>query len=205
MFNIKLTINSIIKVEQLLDKPFGDIDFSNEKDLMSLLYCVVLSNNDEAFTYDEFLGICENKKLFKKMMLAFEKESKAISQFQKKTEKETVETDQEPAFIKDLVSMLILEGLDIDYVLNRMSINDISMYVEAYERKKKETLESQRLWTYISILPHIDGKKIKSPQDLYPFPWEMEEIKEREEREFEEGEKMFKRFMNGEIKFNHGK
>ena len=60
-------------------------------------------------------------------------------------------------------------------------------------------MESARLWTYISILPYIDGKKISSPRELYPFPWEMEELKRKARKEIEENEEQLRKFLNGEL------
>jgi len=39
-------------------------------------------------------------------------------------------------------------------------------------------MENNRLWTYLSILPHIDSKKLDEPKKLIQFPWEM--VKEKE-------------------------
>ena len=33
-------------------------------------------------------------------------------------------------------------------------------------------MESERLWTFLTIMPHIDTKKINTPAKLYPFPWD---------------------------------
>lgn len=61
--------------------------------------------------------------------------------------------------IGEIVSMLVMGGLDAHYAMEEMDLCDLPLYIEAYERKRKEELENARLWTYISILPHIDGKR----------------------------------------------
>lgn len=52
------------------------------------------------------------------------------------------------------------------------------LFIAAYQTNRKELMESDRLWTYLTILPHVDGKKLPSARDLYPFPWEEEEMME---------------------------
>ena len=195
-FNISLNIKSIIRTEQFLKKPFGEIDYTDESDLKAMLYCVVLCNNSVQFTYEEFLNL--NEKLFAEMIKEFEKNSKILAQFQ--SESKSNNDNVKPSFLGDLVAMLILEGIDADYALNEMQLSDLTMYIEAYERKKKEQMESSRLWTYFSILPHVDGKKLKSPVDLYPFPWELEGIEERAKEALTKGETTLDKFLNGEIK-----
>ena len=53
------------------------------------------------------------------------------------------------------------------------------------EMNKKESLEKDRLWTYRNISPHINTKKCKSPDKLLPFPWEIQEKKEKQIKELE--------------------
>ena len=53
------------------------------------------------------------------------------------------------------------------------------------ENKKKEELELDRMWTYLNMSPHIDTKKCKGPDKLFPFPWEKEEKKIKVNQELE--------------------
>jgi len=203
-FNIKLTIQSIIRFEQLLGKPFSKIDYTVENDLKHLLYCLVLCNNDVNFTYDQFITLCENEKQFKDLVREFEELSKTFAQFQNKPEgQDHPSHGSNDMYIKDLAATLIVgAGIDTDFVMNKMCLYDIEMYIEAYERKKKEQIENDRLWTFLTILPHVDGKKIKAPADLYPLPWEIESIASKAANELERGVNTLDRFLNGEIKFN---
>ena len=176
--NIKLNIKSIIKFEQFTNKSFNEIDYTNTDDLMKLLYCIVLSNNTESFTYDEFIELSNSKKISKEISDKFNKEIKIIELFASKEVKEetTEQTEKGTLYIKDIVALLIVNtGIYANYVMNEMNINDISLYMTAYNNKVKEQMESSRLWTYLSILPHIDSSKINSPSKLYVFPWETEQ------------------------------
>ena len=67
-------------------------------------------------------------------------------------------------------------GLDAHFVLYEMKLFEIGDYLKAIDEHKKEQMERDRLWTFYTILPHVDHKKLKKPQDLMPFPWEKEEI-----------------------------
>jgi len=185
--NIKLNIKSIIKFEQFTNKSFNEIDYTNTDDLLKLMYCIVLSNNPEVFTYDEFIELLNSQKINKDITTKFNIELKLIGLFSTKEElvEPTEPTETEVLFIKDIAALLIVQaGLDAHYVMNEMNINDIYLYMTAYNNKIKEQMESSRLWTYLSILPHIDGNKINSPAKLYPFPWELEKQVEQEKAEF---------------------
>ena len=146
--NIKLNIKSIIKFEQFTNKSFNEIDYTNTDDLMKLLYCIVLSNNTESFTYDEFIELSNSKKISKEISDKFNKEIKIIELFASKEVKEetTEQTEKGTLYIKDIVALLIVNtGIDANYVMNEMNINDISLYMTAYNNKVKEQMESSRL------------------------------------------------------------
>jgi len=185
--NIKLNIKSIIRFEQFTNKSFNEFDYTNTDDVMKLLYCVVLSNNSESFTYDEFIELSKNKKLSKEITDKFNKEIKLIELFTSKEvkEKTTVEpTEKVTIFIKDIIALLVVNaGIDANFIMYEMSINDIPLYMNAYNNKVKEQMENNRLWTYLSILPHIDSSKINSPSKYYLFPWELEAQQIRENAE----------------------
>ena len=93
-----------------------------------------------------------------------------------------------------------MSGLDAHYVLNEMELCDMPLYIEAYERKRKEEMEGSRLWTYLTILPHIDAKKMKNgAKDLIVFPWEEEEARKNAEQEMKDNEGNLKKFLSGDL------
>ena len=181
-YNIKLNIKSIIKFEQLTNKPFSLIDYTSEEDVSKLLYCIVLSNNDCQFTYSQFLQLLDSKKISKNLFEQFQTVCEVFNQFkntgtEEENTRDTVEgKESRGTYVKDLAALLVIQGgLDVNYVLNELSLNDIPLYIQALNDKQRERMEEQRLWTFISILPHVDSKKLKTPADLYPFPWELKE------------------------------
>lgn len=193
-----LTIKSIIRWEQMRGKSFSLMDYSNQEDLEVLLYTMAICKSPKkVFTFEVFRQTLSNKKVAREMVSALEKEISALAQFQKK-DKECKWDNQDtaPERIGDIVATLIMSGLDANYALNEMELCDLPMLIESYERKRKEEMESSRLWTFFSMLPHIDSKKMKNgAKDLITFPWEEEEAKQEAERTIEEDSERFENFM----------
>lgn len=198
-YNIRLSIKAIIRAEQILSKPFTDIDYTNVEELTKLLYCTVLANNPVLFTYEEFQVIAENEKQFATMIKEIEKVNNVLEQFTQSGKSGSVEAIEGAQYIKDLAGMLILSGLDAHYVMDEMDISDIPVFIEAYEKKKREEMEASRLWTFLSVAPHIDTKKIRSVEDFFLFPWEIEGKKKKAEAEMNANTELFGRFMSGEF------
>lgn len=195
---IALTIKAIIRWEQMRGKSFSLMDYSDQEDVETLLYTTTICNNvDKMHTFDIFRQTLVNKKLVKEMVFSLERETVVLSQFQRSkdiTGSDTVEGT--PGKISEIVSTLIMTGLDAHYALNEMELCDLPLYLEAYERKRKEEMESSRMWTYFTMLPHIDARKMKNgARDLIVFPWEEEEIRQEAERAIREDAGRFDEFM----------
>ena len=182
---MKLTMRAIVRWEQLLCKSFANMDYANEYDMEALMYCVALSSNKITCTLTEFVSTLVNKNLSTSMARSLARESAVMGQF---SAKETDEQESEGAggFIKELVAMLIMAGMDAHFVMDEMPLCDLPLFVEAYQNKKKEQMESDRLWTYLNILPHVDGKKLPSARELYPFPWEEAEMEKEAAKSIQE-------------------
>lgn len=191
---MRLTIRRIIKWEQLNQKPFSSLNYSDEDDIVSLFYVCKLP--DEAdISLSEFKKNLTEASL-DEMIKKFEKQMLIDSQFQPVSKKDIEESkDSDPVYIKDLVPMLVMNGLDVHFALDEMGLFDIPIYLKAYDQRMKNNLESSRLWAFIQVLPHL-SKNIKTPQDLYPFSWEIEEQKEKTMKETEKGISVFEAFMN---------
>lgn len=174
----KLNIQSIRVAERLLKKPFGKFDLSNDKEALALMYGMVVSNNEEVFTIEQFEKILEQKKTRKTILRLVESEMAYLGQFGEESEGESDDT-----YMSDLASVLITSGIDAHFVLYEMRLFEIIDYIKALDAKKKEQMENERFWTFWNILPHVDTKKLKKPQDLIKFPWEKEE--ELSERDLE--------------------
>lgn len=186
----KLNLQAIRVAEKLLKKPFGKFDLTDEETVVILMYAMVSENNDEVMTLKDFKAILEMKKIGSIIQKAVQKELSYIDQFKGE------EGGSDDTYISDLASILITFGLDAHFVLYEMKLFEISDYLKAIDDFKKEKMESERLWTFYTILPHIDQKKVKSPQDMFPFPWEVEQIEKDRLRQLEKDEEMFYKFLN---------
>lgn len=190
---IKLNIKSIITAEKLLKKPFGKFDLNNEEEWITLAYAMVISNNEETYTLQTFKGFTGNKKLWNEIIKGITREFQYIGQYSEE-QKEDKEEKQSDISITDVASMMIANGIAPDYV-NEMRTIDIADMLKAIEEAKKEKMESDRFWTFYVMAPHIDMKKIKSPEDLITFPWEAEEKKKKRDDDFERAKKNFEKFI----------
>ncbi|MBK5721377.1 hypothetical protein JGH11_10880 [Dysgonomonas sp. Marseille-P4677] len=199
---IKLTIESIIKYELLTGTPFHEIDYTDNQNMCDMLYCTVLCNNIDPITRDEFKVLCENEKMFSRMTKDLIRSISIIQQFMPNVSSDTSETrdGNKAAYIKDVVSTLIVSGgMDAEYIIKRMDLCDIQIYIDAYEKHKREEMESSRLWTFHNMRPHVDSKQIKSPRDIMHFPWEEEQIKKEAELAMERDKDDLERFLKGEM------
>lgn len=192
-----LTIKAIIRWEQIRNRSFTTMDYSDKEDVEILLYTTAIcASQGKVYTLEVFRQTLMNRKVSRDTILALEHEAEVLRQFQNNnSEKFSGDIRDNPATVGSIVSTLIMSGLDAHYALNEMELCDLPLYIEAYEQKKKEQMEASRLWTFFSILPHIDSKKIKSAQDLYTFPWEVEESREEAEMAISDYAECFEEFM----------
>lgn len=203
-FNIKLNIKAIIRAEQLLSKPFAEIDYANFDELLKLLYCAVLVNNDVLFTFTEFCELTENESLLSSMVGGIEKYNSVLAQFMRSSGEDCTrpaeQSSTRPPYMKELAADLILSGLAPGYVMEEMELADVPVFIEAAGRKKREEMETARLWTFLTVAPHIDTRQVQTAKDYYPFPWEIEEAERKAaeaiERDQEIAERFFKEGLN---------
>ena len=205
---IGLTIKAIIRWEQMRGKSFSLMDYTNQEDLEVLLYTTAICTSPEKmYTFETFRQTLSNGRITREMVLALEKEIAVLAQFQKKQEGAEFANHNVPlGMISELVSTLIMSGLDAHYAMNEMELCDLPMYIGSYEKIRKEEMESNRLWTFFTMMPHIDAKKMKNgAKDLIIFPWEEEEAKIEAERAINEGMERFENFMNTKKSDYYGK
>lgn len=199
-FNIKLNIKAIIRAEQLLSKPFAEIDYNNVDELLKLLYCAVLVNNDVLFMFDEFCELAENENLLSGMIGEMERYNKVLAQFIKNNGEDSAQsagqTTPRPPYMKELAGTLILSGLAPGYVMKEMELADVPVFLEALEKKKREEMEGARLWTFLTVAPHIDTRQVQTAKDYYPFPWEIEEAEKEAAKAIQRDQEIAERFFN---------
>lgn len=182
------------KALMMFEKLSGESYFNiNEVNYVFLLYAMYMVKHPYLnMTLIDFANIFgSNKKVTKQLLKEFEEYMVYIRQFTSNNKTEVVDEEGEDAkkahtTITDIVMYLITTcGIDPHYVMYEMELWEIEPYMKFAEMNKKESLEMDRLWTYLNISPHIDTKKCKSPDKLLPFPWEIQEKKEKQIKELE--------------------
>lgn len=174
-YAIKLTIKAVIRWEQLNKKPFSSLNYNSEDEIISLFYVCALSDSTQ-FSLAEFKKNIKPKDV-KTMVKDFERQTSITTQFQIVAEKDSEESEETtPIYIKDIVSMLVMNGLDVYFAMNALELCDLPIFLHAYDQKIKDELTAQRLWAFIQLSPHLE--KGTTPQDIHKFGWEIEEAKE---------------------------
>lgn len=197
----RFTIKAIIRWEQMRGKPFSQMDYTGKEDMESLLYALYITSDKPGYTFDVFRQVLADERFMNAMLSELGKIMEIVAQFQRKVAASDISNYEGSLdYVGAIVSTLIMAGLDAHYALNEMELCDLPLFIETYERKKKEQMEESRLWTYLTILPHIDAKKMENgAKDLITFPWEekkdVTEISDIEAQRFEEFMKKGKDFL----------
>ena len=177
-YQIRLNIKSCCMYEQIFKKNF--FKMNEAEDVLELMYCCVVVNNPSLMmTYNTFKVFVQDAKVSKWL----EKEYRKISEFNaqiksevEEGENEDKDQDEEELTLTNVASTLIVKyGIDPHYVMFEMELWEIQPYLNSADIQRKAELVEKRFWTYLTIAPHIDGKKIKKPEDLVPFEWEKSE------------------------------
>jgi hypothetical protein len=176
-YKLRLNIKSCCLYEQITGKNF--LKLGNEEEVLELVYCCLVANNPSLLmTYKVFQNLMTDKKVARWITKEYEKISEFNAQIRTKqvSEPATEEKKEEPSEelnITDIASTLIIRyGMDAHYVMYEMELWEIEPYLNAAEIKRKNELVTQRFWTYLTIAPNINTKKVRSPEELVPFDWE---------------------------------
>lgn len=200
----RLTIEAIIRWEQMTGRSFLHIDFSDERDMRRLMYCATVVCSPEPFTFEAFEKTLENERIATAAIRSISSYNAFVAQFSRKGALEgsvaaTSAADNNITVGAIASKLIVSAGIDARFVMREMLVEDMPMYIEALNDKLRHEEESRRLWTFYTILPHVNGKKIKTPQKIHIFPWEAEEAERRAREEMVRNEADFRRFMSGEL------
>lgn len=201
-FKLKLNMKTILLYEEMSGKSFYDV---GGEDVMLLIYCALIVNNDLTITKAHFDTIMKNEKIARELMSKCQSELDFMQQFAPKTETQGIENIETNALLDNKVStiinMLILQhNLDINYVMYEMRLWEIAPLVKTISEKVKSDMVEKRFWTYMTICPHIDNKKVKGPESLLPFPWEKENKKKDAIKFMEKNKQGIMSFFNKDKK-----
>lgn len=195
-FKLKINMKTILLYEEMSGKSFYEV---GGEDIMLLIYCSLVVNNDLSITKNHFDIIMKNEKIARELMTKCQSELDFIQQFIKtddkvKQETEEVEKDNK---VSNVVNMILLQNnLDINYVMYEMRLWELAPLIKTIEEKTKVDMVEKRFWAYLNICPHIDSKKIKGPEDILPFPWEKDNKKEAALKFMDDNNEAIKAFFN---------
>ena len=172
---IRFSIKACCLFEQLSGKSF--FKCNDAEDVIRLLYAMYITTNDSNVTYKVFCSMLENKKLAKAMMAEYNSIAKYLEQLKLNEQFENYNAGNggggEEVTITKIASALIVQHhLDPTYVMEKMQLWEIVPYFEVADNMRKMELIDKRFWTWLTICPHIDSKKIKSADQLIKFDWE---------------------------------
>ena len=201
-YEMRFTIKAICLFEELTGKSF--YGFGND-DLYALAYAIFVTSNDFKCKLSTFKYLLEDKRF---SMWVSEKLGDIMnyaSQFtenvpaESETSGETIDTGLTITAIAN--SLIVQYGVDPHWVMNEMELWQIGSAFESVDAMVKSRYEEERLWTYLGILPHVDGKKLNKPEKLLPFPWEAEEKKKRQEEQLKQNEYAVKHLIGKKLDF----
>lgn len=174
-----ITVRDLLRYERLLGRSI----FADEPDGATLIYCTTPEAYTR-YTLEEWsrttLGASafmarEAKELARELSALQQYSQQPTANSQELTDSQPTANGQQPRALTDVVTELLTEGVvPADYLLERAELWELTIYIDATQRKRQQRLERQRLWSYMGLLPHIDSKKIKRPEDLIPFAWDEE-------------------------------
>lgn len=200
---MKLNLRSILFFETARGKSFFSSEMS-EEDVVFLIYSMLKENNDIDLSFDGFVFMLQDERVLRwcvKQTDAMRKEAAQLSL--KKKEDEGDDGERAEIKMSDVANYLIIKGgLDVRYVMDDMKMWEISVFMEGASSAYEDRLTEQRLWTYLTILPNVDGKKLKGPEQLLPFPWDSKE--NRKEKELEKHAKAAINFLKKQQKDGEG-
>lgn len=173
-----ITVRDLLRYERLLGRSI----FAEEPDGATLIYCTTPEAYTR-YTLEEWsrttLGasafMAEEAKELARELSALQQYSGLDTRDERLEVRETRDEGSEVRTLTDVVTELLTESVvPADYLLERAELWELTIYIGATQRKRQQRLERERLWSYMGLLPHIDSKQIKRPEDLLPFSWDEE-------------------------------
>lgn len=170
-----ITVRDLLRYERLLGRSI----FAEEPDGATLIYCTTPEAYTR-YTLEEWSRTTLGASAFMaEEARELARELAALQQYSKvEARDEGLEVRDEKSEVRtltDVVTELLTESVvPADYLLERAELWELTIYIDATQRKRQQRLERERLWSYMGLLPHIDSKKIKRPEDLLPFAWDEE-------------------------------
>lgn len=185
----QLTLRAVLLFEKLTARSFSSLSILDEEDAVTLLYCLQrCEEGGSVLPFEVWKQVLESEAVKSELYARLERTLEAMIPLSlPEGTAPTEETDEatSPDFTS-IAGMLVVDGgLSPSYVMDTMELWEIPAFLDALDRKKKEHLEHQRLFTWMTMMPHLSSDSVGSPEELLPFPWEQAEKNARKKHLFD--------------------
>lgn len=187
----KLTLRAVLLFEKLTARSFSSLSIIDEEDAVTLLYCLQrCEEGGSVLPLDVWKQVLESESVKSGLYARLERTLEAMiplsfTSSEGATSAEVEDNGDAPDFTS-IAGMLVVDGgLSPSYVMDTMELWEIPAFLDALDRKKKEHLEHQRLFTWMTMMPHLSSDSVGSPEELLPFPWEQAESNARKKHLFD--------------------
>lgn len=185
----KLTLRAVLLFEKLTARSFSSLSILDEEDAVTLLYCLQrCEEGGSVLPLDVWKQVLESEAVRGDLYARLERTLEAmipLSLPEGTSPTEETDEDTSPDFTS-IAGMLVVEGgLSPSYVMDTMELWELPAFLDALDRKKREALEHQRLFTWMTMMPHLSSDSVGSPEELLPFPWEQAEKNARKKHLFD--------------------
>lgn len=189
----KLTLRAVLLFEKLTARSFSSASILNEEDAVTLLYCLQrCEEGGSALPLDVWKKVLESEAVSGELYARLECTLEAMIPLSFTSAEGATSAEGEddgdgdaPDFTS-IAGMLVVEGgLSPSYVMDTMELWELPAFLDALDRKKREVLEYQRLFTWMTMMPHLSSDSVGSPEELLPFPWEQAESNARKKHLFD--------------------
>ncbi len=184
---VRLTVKSVVMYELMTGKSYYGMD---QGDLLHLLYCAYVCSEGTQITYDAFQTMIQNERFAMRLGSDMRRLESFSLQFNRQEEvKEDggkkKDGDEKLPTVGDIVNVLTFRyGLSIEYLMD-MDLWQLTWLLKGASQEYENEMEDKRFWTYMQMSPHIDLKKVKSPEKLLPFPWEKDKNRKKVQSDVE--------------------
>lgn len=161
----------------------------DEEDAVTLLYCLQrCEEGGSVLPLDVWKQVLDSESVKSELYARLERTLEAMIPLSlPEGASPTEETDEDTSLdFTSIAGMLVVEGgLSPTYVMDTMELWEIPAFLDALDRKKREALKHQRLFTWMTMMPHLSSDSVGSPEELLPFPWEQAETEARKKHLFD--------------------
>ena len=176
---LRVTLRAVLLFERLSARSFASLDLQDPDDVELLIYTLQRDATPEGshLPFDVWRNVLKSPDVSETYYTALGKALEELGEFSiiggSSEEAELSESpDDAPTFTEIATQLIIEGGISPDYVMDRLELWELPALLQALEGHKREGLEYTRLFTWLSMLPHLAQDAAESPAKILPFPWD---------------------------------